>query len=202
LACVGYRCVFCRQYNPPRQVRPAAEKLPVNIVGEVQIEEMDSDRSEIASPHSVASSIPSPRRDLIEEVTVEDQQGTNEPQDCEPIPSVSEGGQDNESDPVDEERRGMEAEAEPEDRGGSLKSQPAEFGIEGQESEVLPAASEVITPEVKTESAESVSSGENEPFEFVDSDLMASEVKVGEKIRQVAESLSEAAADFPHGSPS
>jgi len=34
----GFRCVFCRQFNPPRQVRPAAQRLPVNTV---LIEELD-----------------------------------------------------------------------------------------------------------------------------------------------------------------
>jgi len=36
---LGYRCVFCRQYNPPRQQRPQAATLPKNTI---LIEEMDS----------------------------------------------------------------------------------------------------------------------------------------------------------------
>lgn len=35
----GYRCVYCRQFNPPRQQRPSAPTLPRNTV---LIEEMDS----------------------------------------------------------------------------------------------------------------------------------------------------------------
>ncbi|CAL8109407.1 unnamed protein product [Orchesella dallaii] len=36
---IGYRCVYCRQFNPPRQQRPSAPTLPRNTV---LIEEMDS----------------------------------------------------------------------------------------------------------------------------------------------------------------
>ena len=35
----GYRCAFCKQYNPPKQTRPSAPKLPTNTV---LIEELES----------------------------------------------------------------------------------------------------------------------------------------------------------------
>ncbi|CAG7833413.1 unnamed protein product [Allacma fusca] len=36
---LGFRCAYCKQFNPPRQVRPAAPKLPTNTV---LIEELES----------------------------------------------------------------------------------------------------------------------------------------------------------------
>jgi len=48
----GFRCVFCHQFNPPREIRPTAPKLPVN---QVLIEEMEQSTSTVKSDTSEAS---------------------------------------------------------------------------------------------------------------------------------------------------
>jgi hypothetical protein len=44
---LGFRCAYCKQFNPPKQVRPAAPKLPTNTVLFEELEStIKTDKSE------------------------------------------------------------------------------------------------------------------------------------------------------------
>lgn len=68
----GYRCVYCRQFNPPRQQRPSAPTLPRNTV---LIEEMDST---VKSPENSVNEEALDDKDTSESADIKDIDANND----------------------------------------------------------------------------------------------------------------------------
>lgn len=185
---IGYRCVFCRQYNPPRQVKPAAEKLPDNTV---LIEEMESG-SEINSPRSMASSI-SPGRDAGASETLEKEVATESQDDGNSEDSVTPNS-DKLNEPSGIESVTTDAAETDSHKSETVERQPEALSVEPEEGTNTGTSAE------KVES----SSSAFEPFELMDTEnetgsSLPLPTKGSESSESNLESLIEAAADLQIG---
>ncbi|ODM92028.1 Protein lunapark-B [Orchesella cincta] len=162
---IGYRCVYCRQFNPPRQQRPSAATLPRNTV---LIEELDSTNKTPESSFNENETSVNKEKDISSQEGSPQKEGeeTEEKEPVEPVIELAASSTEDLTRSVEslrvesEEQSGIEDLLQNEDE--DEDSQGDNFNNTLQENEDANEEAKRFSEEAENKSLESVDDGESQ----------------------------------------